>query len=409
MSDFQRWLWPLLLAGGLMPFRASSQIDPVNRSLVQLGYNGALEGHAPLAAYAFYYRNIPDFPATNETLRLAVAPVYLDSELGLRHALGENTDLGIGVSGGGFADSYEEIDRGQFLPSQTFTGHDGEVSLSVYHLFNPGQRIPLYGMLRGASHYSVYERNDDTAANFKLPDDHNTFSLRSGLRWGGREPLLYPDLAMELSVWYMGQFRTTDDAYGFLNNGAYDRRLEPHTHLFWSEAYLAYTLPKSGQSFSLSITAGASVDPDRLSAYRLGGLLPMVAEYPLSLPGYYYQELSARQFVLFGATYTVPLDRPHHWNLAFTANSALVDYLPGLEQPGNWNNGVGGGLLYKSPSWKIMAGYAYGIEAIRSHGRGADSVGIWMQLDLEHAMTSFKSAEPGMWRGFQRMFNLFGS
>jgi len=34
-------------------------------------------------------------------LRLAVAPTYLDSELGFSHLLGENTDLASAVAGGG--------------------------------------------------------------------------------------------------------------------------------------------------------------------------------------------------------------------------------------------------------------------------------------------------------------------
>src|SRR5438552_1870001 len=41
--------WSLLLAGCLSPFCALGQIDPVNRELVQVGYNAALQGHSPLA------------------------------------------------------------------------------------------------------------------------------------------------------------------------------------------------------------------------------------------------------------------------------------------------------------------------------------------------------------------------
>jgi hypothetical protein len=81
-------LWLTLFA----PFFASAQIDPVKRDLVQFGYNQAFEGHQPLAAYAFYYHNQPDFLSTNLTLRLALAPVYLDSELGFTGAFGPNTD-----------------------------------------------------------------------------------------------------------------------------------------------------------------------------------------------------------------------------------------------------------------------------------------------------------------------------
>jgi len=68
--------------------RRSAQIDPAARDLVQFGYNQAFEGHPPLAGYAFYYHNQPDFLRTNLTLRLAVAPVYVDSNLGFVNGLG---------------------------------------------------------------------------------------------------------------------------------------------------------------------------------------------------------------------------------------------------------------------------------------------------------------------------------
>ena len=85
--------------------------------------------------------------------------------------------------------------------------------------------------------------------------------------------------------------------------------LNQQSHLFWAEAALAYTLPKSQQNFYVRLTAGTSVDADRFSAYRLGGFLPLVSEFPLSLPGYFYQEISARQFVLLNANYLLPLDQ----------------------------------------------------------------------------------------------------
>ncbi len=391
------------------PVAASAQIDPVPRELIQLGYNAPLEGHPPLSGYAFYYRNQPDFLRTNLTLRLAIAPTYVDSELGLRGALGERTDLGLGLAGGGFADSYAEIRGGTYIPRESFTGHGGEASVSVYHLFNPGQQIPLNGVLRGLVHYSTYETDSQTAPGFKLPDDETSFGVRTGLRWGGREPTLYPSLAMELSVWYEGAFRSEADAYGFVGpNGQYDRRVEPHSHLFWGEALLAYTLPQSGQNFYLSLTTGTSVNADRFSAYRLGALLPMVSEFPLSLPGYFYEEISARQFVLLGADYLAPLDKRHRWNFNATAATTFVDYLPGLEQPGHWLSGAGGGILYRSASLKVMVGYAYGVDAIRDGGRGAHSIGILMQLDLAHARTTvLNPEEPSRWRGWQRVFGIF--
>ena len=393
-------VWLALFA----PVFLSAQVDPARRDLIQFGYNSVFEGHQPLAAYAYYYHNQPDFLRTNLTLRLALAPVYLDSELGFVGALGPNTDLGLGLAGGGFGDNYNEIRGGQFVPAESFEGDGGEVSASLYHLVNPGDMIPLNFVLRGTAHYSFYSRNDDTAANFRAPSDHGDFSVRTGFRWGGVEPTLFPPLAMELSVWYEGHVRSDSGTYGI--NG--DQELRGHSHLFWTEAALAYTLPKSQQSFYVRLTAGTSVDADRLSVYRLGGFLPLIAEYPLSLPGYFYQEISARQFVLLNVNYLLPLDKEKRWNLDVNAASAFVDYLPGEAQPGNWLNGVGGGILYHSPSdrWKIMLDYGYGIDAIRTHGRGANSLGVLVQFDLGHLHSkSFSSPQPSLWRGWQRIFD----
>jgi hypothetical protein len=399
------WLLSGTVASCLNSLPAFAQIDPVKRDLIQLGYNAAFEGHPPLSAYAFYYRNQPDFLRTNLTLRLALAPTYLDSELGIRGALDQNTDIGIGLAGGGYADSFNEIRRGKLLPAESFDGFGGEVNVSLYHLFNPGYQIPLNGVLRGIAHYATYAGGSQTGDNFRLPDPMGIFSVRTGLRWGGREPTLFPSLAMELSAWYQGEFRSRADQYGFDS----DRRVESHSHLFWGEAFLAYTLPKWHHSFNISLTAGTSVNADRFSAFRLGGFLPLVAEYPLSLPGYYYQEISADKFALLAGSYTVPLDEHQRWNVTVTAATAVVDYLPGMEQPGQWHSGVGGGVFYTSRTWRVMVDYGYGIDAIRSGGRGAHSIGLLVQLDLEPAREAFFKAEPpGRWRGFERMLGVFG-
>jgi len=389
--------WLILFA----PIIASAQIDPVRRDLVQFGYNQPVEGREPLAAYAYYYHNQPDFLRTNLTLRLAVAPVYLDSELGFVHGLGPNTDFAIGLAGGGFADSYSEIHDGTYLPSESFDGNGAEISGSIYHLFNPADMIPLNLVLRGTAHYSTYSRNDSTASGFQLPADHGDFSVRTGLRWGGIEPTLFPALAMELSVWYEGHLRSDSGPYG---DGVVNGQLNSQSHLFWAEAALAYTLPDSQQSFYVRLTAGTSVDADRFSAYRLGGFLPLVSEFPLSLPGYYFQEISARQFALLSGNYLLPLDKNQRWNFDLNASSAVVDYLPGESQPGNSLSGVGGGILFRSHSdrFKIMLTYAYGIDAIRDSGRGAQNIGLLLQWDLHKTSgEKFNSSQPSNSRGWQ--------
>src|SRR5258706_16224887 len=86
------WCWLALL----LPLAAAAQIDPVKRDLIQAGYDQPLKGQSPLGAYAFYYHNQPGFLETNLTWRLALAPVYFDTELGFNHLLGPNTDFAIG-------------------------------------------------------------------------------------------------------------------------------------------------------------------------------------------------------------------------------------------------------------------------------------------------------------------------
>ena len=388
---------------------ASAQIDSTRRELVQLGYNQPLIGKGPLAAYGFYFLNKPNyFNRTNLTLRLALAPVYMDSELGVAEVLGPNTDIGFGMAGGGFADSYSEVHNGKYEQTESFRGHGGEISSSLYHLFNPGARIPLYGLLRGAAHYSAYMDDKNTDENFALPDDQFTYRVRAGFRWGGREPLMLPDLAMELSVWYEGEFRTKAGRYGYSD----DRVLEDNSHLYWARALLNYTFPESKQSFGINLTAGTGTRVDRLNAYRIGGNLPLYAEFPLSLPGYYFQELTATTIILLGVNYNFPIDARKSWWITTLAATAYVDYFDDLEQPRNWNSGLGGGVVYRSPtdSWQIALAYGYGVDAIRNDDHGAHSISILVQFDLDRTRRRFfdPTENIGRSRGLQSiMRNIF--
>ena len=384
------------------------QIDPTKRELIQVGYNQAIEGRGPISAYAFYYLNLPQFYRSNLTLRLAVAPLYMDGELGISQFIGPNTDFGIGLSGGGFADGYNEVRGGKYLKSESFSGHGGGASVNVYHRFNPGQLIPLNGVLRMEGRYSAYIRDSDTADNFELPGDKGSIHVRSGLRFGGQEPLMLPDVAMELSLWQESQFRANSGWYGFNN----DREVHISSHLFWARGLLTYTFPKLQHSFTVNLTGGTSAEADRFSSYRLGGILPFAAEFPLTLPGYYFQEISADRFVLLAGQYSLPLDRENRWAFTAVAATAAVRYVEGVEQPGDWHSGVGGGIRYRSPkdAWQVVLAYAYGFDAIRNDNRGAHNIGVLVQFDLERARVPL--FDPGqqplrsrvLQRFFQRMF-----
>ncbi len=371
----------LLVLGIFVPLTCFAQIDPYRRQLLQFGYNQPIEGHWPMAGYLFYLLNQPDFLRPDLTLRLAVAPTYVDSEFGFNAALGPHTDVALGLSGGGFAYSYNEIRRGKYLIDESYTGHGGSASVSLYHRFNPSQRLPLNAIVRGIIDYASFERDDDTADAFVLPGDRFSYIARTGLRLGGREPMLLPALGVELSAWYEGRIRSQHGPYGF--DG--DRVVEANSHRFWGRALFAYTLPWIEHNFNLSITAGTTRRADRFSAYKLGGTLPLLSEFRLDLPGYEVREITAREFVLFNGLYWLPIDDAKRWSITGFGAVAGVNYLTGLEQADRWLSGIGAGVGYKAAqdAWQIVLAYAYGFNALRSDGRGGQSVVLLFQFDFE--------------------------
>jgi len=376
----------LLLCASARP--AAAQIDSERRQLLQLGFNQALDGRGPLAAYAYYYLNAPTFLSPKRALRLVVAPGYADSEVGFKKALGEKTDLGVGLAGGAMADSHTEIRQSRYLKGESFRGDGLRTALGVYHDFPPYGPVPLAGIVRVEGHYSKFTRDKTTDPGFALPEPQSEINARAGFRLGGKEPFLNPSLAMEISAWYEGRYRLSPMAYGF----AGDRRVERDTQLLWGRALLIYNKPESDRRFIAVVSGGTSLRADRFSAYRLGGDLPMAAEFPLSLPGYYYDEIRARRYALLGGSYIVPLSRDRKtWTASLTASTALVEYAPGAGQRGKSHTGLGAGAAYlsRSKAWQVLGGYGYGINAARGHGNGGHTVGLLVQFDFQHTQLPF--------------------
>lgn len=376
------FLW---VTQGLLPDAAYGQLDPRSRSLLQVGYDQPVNGRGPQSGYAYYYYNNPSVAGTNLSLRLAVAPIYLDGELGFRGLIAPHTDAGLGIYGGAYGDNYYEVRQGNYHREESFDGHGGGMSFSVYQLLNPSMKIPLSLVLRGGGRYSIFNRTGKTDNQFEPPADRFTPFVRAGLRFAGKEPVLYPDLGLELSAWVERQWRSGSEAYGF----AGDRRVASRVDLYWVYAGLDYSWTNTGHRISFAVTAGGSGDADRLGAWRLGGVLPLVAEFPLILPGYYHQELTARRFVHLHASYLIPLDATGMFQLRLEAATAHIDALEGFEQPSAWQTGVGGGLSFtpKSKVCRVVARYGYGIDALREKGRGkgGHSVGLLVQYDFEQA------------------------
>jgi len=388
----------ILLAKADLP----GQVDPYPRQLIQAGYSQPLQGLSPFPGYAFYYLNQPDWPRTNQTLRLAVAPVYLDAELAFRGAFGPRTDLALGVAGGGYADSYAEVRGGKYVREESFKGHSAGLGVTLHHRFNPASRLPLHGILRGSLHQSFFYRDDRTAAMFVIPEDLGLAAVRAGLRLGGTEPLLLPELGLEISAWYEGQWRTEGRPYGY----AADRHISRDSHRLWGRTGFSY-LTEAGQRVGLAVTGGTSLNPDRFNAFRLGSWLPLNSEFPLNLPGYYYHELSAQNFLHASLQLTQPLDHKFRWSLLAMAATAVMDYTPGVEQPGKWHTGLGGGVAYHPPSraWQIIVAYGYGLDALRKDGRGAQSLSVLAQFDFRKARSALldPAAQPARSRGLHDM------
>jgi len=373
---------------------ALAQVDPVRRDLVEGGYDQPLQGHAPLGSYLFYYMSRPQFGDAEHALRVAVSPAYFDGEWAMRNALGAHTDLGIGVFGGGFASDYNEFRNGRWVREESFTGYDGGIEARLYHLFNPGRRVPLNGILQAGVRYLAYDRDSRNPPDFVLPENQPVARVRAGIRFGGIEPVLAPGMAAELSAWYEDEARLDAGAYGF--DG--DRRVQSNVQRFFARGLFVYTLPKSQQRFAVALQGGASVHPDRLSAFRIGGVLPLDAEFPLLVPGYYETEFSARNFFLAGADYSLPIDAAQHWRAGVGAATARIDYTSGLEEPHAWVSGMSASLDYapETRAWKVALVYGHGFDAIRSGHRGADSLTLLMEFDLERMgyMTADASSNP---------------
>jgi hypothetical protein len=372
------------LAGlAVLTFAASSvqaQIDPAPRQILHLGFNTSLTDSGPLGAYAFYYWNMPNVPTTNQVLRLVIAPGYVNSELGFKGLLGEQTDLAVGAFGGFFAENYAEVDGGEYVKNQSFQGDDIGANVSLYHRFNPTQMIPLTGVLRETVDYAIYQKNNDTAANFDVPGNTANLTTRVGFRCGGKEPVLAPTLGLEVSGWYELEHVGNDAGYGYNN----DRRMEPTTHRIFGRAQINYTTLKYQHYIVAGLQGGAAIDADRMSCYRLGGMLPYTKEFPLVIPGYYYQELSARDFGLAYGTYAIPFGAEKQWYAISEGAAALVNYVDGTGQSGAFNSGIGAGMGYSAPSkrWKCYSLFGFGFQAQRDNGRGGYSLGVALQYNF---------------------------
>jgi len=195
--------------------------------------------------------------------------------------------------------------------------------------------------------------------------------VRAGIRLGGVPPELFPNAALELSVWHTISYRNNAGRYGFREQPEESEHLTQRT---WTRLGGIFTF--WGTQASAFLNAGIAEDTDALSTFRMGGGLRLRAEFPLLLHGYYVDEIFARRFWLVNLAYRFPIwpgqDRVH---LQLLADYARVDYVRGHSLPRTGLAGVGANLsVALTKRIVLVVGYGYGIDAPRGHSFGGQAL-----------------------------------
>lgn len=347
-------------------------MDDESRLHFEVGAEAPLRGDGPLTGYIYGFLTRPHFLDRDLYLRMVVAPVYAAAELIHDRWPTQESAIGLGVGGGLFAASQAEFRDGRFKDRESFTGDSAEATLAYYHrgprLWN---RLPLEGQIRLRPKYVWYDRTGDTANRFRLPENSAIYEARAGIRLGGMPPELYPDAALELSLWHGVAYRESAGRYGFAEQPQESRHLTQRT---WTRMGGTYSF--RGTQASAYLNAGIAEDTDALSAFRLGGGLKMRTEFPLLLRGYNTDEIFARRYLLLNLSYRFPIwpgqDRVY---LELVGDYARVAYVTGHHLPGSDLAGVGGTVSFALTKGLTLAvGYGYGVNAPRRHGGGGHEV-----------------------------------
>jgi hypothetical protein len=343
-------------------------MDDESRLHFEVGAEAPMRGNGPLTGYIYGFLTRPHFLDKDLYLRMVVAPVYVSAELIHDRWPTEESAIGFGLGGGLFAASQAEFRDGRFKARESFAGDSAEATLAYYHrgpkLFN---RLPLEGQIRVRPKYVWYDRTGDTSNRFRLPENSALYEARAGIRLGGMPPELYPDAALELSLWHGVVYRENAGRYGFTDQPQESKDLTQRT---WARMGGTYTL--WGTQASAYLNAGIAEDTDALSAFRMGGGLRMRTEFPLLLRGYNTDEIFARRYVLVNLAYRFPIwpgqDRVQ---LELVGDYARVAYVTNHRLPRSGLAGVGANLSFALTRGLTLAvGYGYGVDAPRNRGFG---------------------------------------
>jgi hypothetical protein len=353
-------------------------MDAETRTYIQGGVETPLKGNGPVTGYAYLFATRAHFLDEDLYLRVVVPPGYLISELILDHFPSQNSALGIGVSGGFFAESQTEFQEGRYLSAESFTGDSAGGTLA-YYLRGPKifGVLPMEGQIRANPKYVWYDRSGSTSRYFRLPENTPIYDVRAGIRLGGVPPELFPNAAVEASVWHTLSYRGNAGHYGFAQEL---QETDHFTQRTWTRLGATYTF--GVQQVSAFFNAGIAEDTDALSTFRMGGGLRLRAEFPLLLHGFYVEEIFARSFWLMNFAYRFPIwpgqDLVH---LQLLGDVAQVNYIQGHHLPRSTLAGVGVNLsVAVTKRIDLVVGYGYGINAPRGNSFGGQEFDAQFQF-----------------------------
>ena len=98
-------------------------MDDGDRLNLEFGAETPLRGNGPFTGYGYFFYTRPHFLDEDLYLRLVIPPGYLISELIRDHWPSRNSAVGVGISGGLWAESQGEFRDGRFEKEESFSGH----------------------------------------------------------------------------------------------------------------------------------------------------------------------------------------------------------------------------------------------------------------------------------------------
>jgi hypothetical protein len=364
----------------MLPAQARGEIDPEQRTNLELGGAGPLNSSGPLGGYGLLLINRPHF-RNLDTYLLAIISPYLYGEVIRDKWPAEGHAVGFSLGGGFLANNFDQIRNGRFQRNESFRGDGGDTALSYYLRPPPiAGELPVDGILRFGSGYASYQNSSATDPAYQLPPDGFIHSARVGVRMGGVPPELLPEKALEFSLWHEVKYRAKTGAFGLPGK---ERGTEHLTQQSW--ARLGGIMPTwKHQSASVMISAGTSGKSDELSCYRMGSGLRFQDEFPYILHGYYFREIFARSLFLLNISYRLtPIPAMERLQLQLNYDYALVRYLPSHELPRNSLNGLGiDFILLLDNGITLTVGYGYGADAPRRGGFDGHQINMMFEWKM---------------------------